>query len=211
MIRPSLAVAVLVAALVACADGPTSPAAGPVVPSFDLRDEADLHFLQPAPDAPALAQTSVSFYAVRGQDREAFIWYHKRPDARDSTKLARFKVPKSSLIRDEKGKPIAVGDSLLITMSVPDSSLQIVNLEPAGLQFAADKPAKLTLWYLEADHDFNEDGVINKADRTIEASFQIWKQEKANDPWESLLCRLSTVNDQVEADIAGFTRYAVSY
>lgn len=209
--------AALLAALAACADGtapdaPATPPSAPVTtPDFAVKPADQLHFLQTAADAPPLAELSVSFWAVRGQSREAIIWYHAQAGAPDSAKRARLKVPAKSLVRAPDGTPIAPGDSLLITMTVSDAQHQIVDLEPSGLQFAPGRPATLTLFYLEADHDFNEDGVINRADSTIERMFQIWGQEKAGDPWRSFTTQLSIRLDEAEADIPGFTRYAVAY
>jgi hypothetical protein len=162
--------------------------------------ESQLHFLQPDPNAPPLATLSVSFYAVPDADREAILWYHAVPGSQDSVKLARIRVPKRS-----------VTAPTLITLSVSDPERLIIDLQPSGLVFAPNRPAKLTLWYLEADHDLNGDGVINGDDLAIEKLLGIWKQENPGDPWGSLASRLNLVGDQLETEIPGFTRYAISY
>lgn len=209
--------AALLAALAACADSSAPETAGTAptdpltTPAFAVKAEDELHFLQTAADAPPLAEESVSFYAVRGQSREVIIWYHAQAGAPDSAKRVRFKVPAKSLVQAPDGTPIAPGDSLLITMTVSDAQRQIVELEPSGLQFVPGRPATLTLFYLEANHDFNGDGVLNRADSTIERTFQIWAQEQVGDPWQSFTTQLSTRLDEAEADIPGFTRYAVAY
>jgi hypothetical protein len=153
----------------------------------------------------------VSFCAVRGQDRRAEIWYHARPGAIDSTRLARFRVRKESLVKDAQGTPLAMGDSVLITMNVVDPARQLVELLPSGLTFSANDPARLTIWYLEADHDFNDDGVFDAADLAIENTFQIWAQEHPGDPFVSLPSQLGKSGDEVETKIPGFTRYVVAY
>jgi hypothetical protein len=209
--RSSLPLGFALIMMAGCTNEPAAPTGPAAAPEFAVRNENDLHFLSPDSGAPSLAETSVSFYAVRGQDREAFIWYHRKPGDRDSTKLARIKVPKESLVRRPNGTLIAPGDSLLITMSVPDLTRIEVALRPSGLRFAAGRPAKLTIWYLEADHDFNDDGVINGADSTIERRFQLWAQEKLGDPFRSLTTVLRPRVDQAEADLPGFTRYAVAF
>ena len=216
MIRPCLCLTALIAALAGCAAEPTDPAAPAetpetAAPAFTVKPGSQLHFLTPAPDAPPLAATSVTFYAVRGQDREAFIWYHKHPGEPDSSKLARFKVPKESLVRRPNGTPIAVGDSIKITMSVPNLSRLQVEFQPAGLRFAAGRPGKLTLWYLEADHDFNDDGKINRTDTALENQFQIWRQESVGAPFTSQLTERNTRTEQLESDVPGFTRYVIAY
>ena len=216
MIRLTLCLTTVIAALAGCAGDSPSPA-GPAEPpeaerpSFTTKGENQLHFLTPAPNAPPLAETSVSFYAVRGQDREAFIWYHKKPGSPDSTKLTRFKVPKESLLRRPNGTLIPVGDSIKITMSVPDLTRLQVQFQPAGLRFAAGRPGKLTLWYLEADHDFNDDGRIDRTDTLLENRFQIWRQERVGAPYSSQLTERNTRTEQLESDVPGFTRYVIAY
>jgi hypothetical protein len=216
MIRPCLCLTAVIAALAGCTAEPTDPAAstgtsGAAAPAFTVKNGSQLHFLTPAPDAPPLAETSVTFYAVRGQDREAFIWYHKHAGDPDSSKLARFKVPKESLVRRPNGTPIAVGDSIKITMSVPDITRLQVEFKPAGLRFAAGRPGKLTLWYLEADHDFNDDGNINSTDAALETKFRIWRQEQVGAPFTSQLTERNTRTEQLESDVPGFTRYVIAY
>ena len=70
---------------------------------------------------------------------------------------------------------------------------------------------KATFWYLEADHDFNGDGVIDAADTALESSFQIWGEDHPGDPWSNLPSTAMPGTDQVEAPVPHFTRYAVSY
>jgi len=210
--RPTLfPLYLLIAFLAACEGGSDGVTGAMPVPEASIADESQLTFLQLDPAAPPLAQTSVSFYAVRGQDRQGEIWYRARPGAIDSTRIARFRVRKESLVSDAQGTPLAIGDSVLITMTVVDQARQIVELQPSGLTFSAVDPARLTLWYLETDHDFNDDGMINGADRAIENTFQIWGQEHPGDPFVSLPSQLGKSGDEVETKIPGFTRYAVAY
>ncbi len=194
----------------ACAGDPVAPASVLRPASLQL-PESELHFLQTAAGAPALATTSVSFYAVNGQTRQAEIRYRNLPGVPAPNRLVRFRVDKRSLVKRPDGTPIPVGDSLLITLTVVDTVKMIVDFQPAGLVFNPKKPAKLTLWYLEADHDFNHDGVINAADTALEQIFAIWSEELPGDPWTRLPTVRSPSLDQVEAPVAGFTRFAVSY
>lgn len=168
-------------------------------------------FLSQAPDAPTLATLSVSFYAVNGEDREAFIWYHASAGEADSSKLVRFRVTRRSLCTRPSGQPIASGDSILITLTVTDVDRQIVKFQPAGLTFCSGRPAKLTMWYEQADHDFDDDGDIDNADAAYERKLNIWRQETAGSPWEKVTTVLSAQADQAEASIGGFTSYVVAY
>ena len=87
----------------------------------------------------------------------------------------------------------------------------IVEFSPAGLVFAPNREAQLTFWYLEADHDFNGDGVIDSADTALESGFAIWGQETPVDPWQPLTSILDPLENEIETEIPGFTRYAVAY
>lgn len=172
---------------------------------------SDPIFLETAAGAPTIASSSVSFWAVKGQDREAFIWYNAEPGQTDSTKLVRFRVTKKSLCKRPDGSNIANGDSLQITMTVVDPVRQQVKFEPAGLLFCSGKPAKLTMWYEQANHDFDRDGDIDAADATWESFLSIWKQETPWSPWEKVTTVLQDDNDEAQADITGFTSYLVAY
>lgn len=211
MRRTLFPLALLLAFLAACESGSNGVTGTVPVPDAASATEDELRFPRLDPTAPPLAQASVSFYAVRGQDREAVIWYHARPGAIDSTRLARLRVRKESLVGDAQGTPLAMGDSVLITMTVVDTARQLIELQPSGLTFSANDPARLTLCFLEMDHDFNGDGGIDTADLEIENTFQIWAQERPGDPFVSLPSELGESGDEVETDIPGFTRYVVAY
>lgn len=167
-------------------------------------------FLSLDPGATPLADTTVSFYAVKGQDREVFMWY-ANADGSDSSKFVRFKVQKESLCKRPNGTNIAKGDSILITLTVTDFDKQIVEFQPSGLTFCSGRPAKLNVWYLEADHDFDHDGDIDAADAAFERGLRIWKREGPTAPWLVIPSMLDEDLDEVEADITGFTSYVVAY
>ena len=188
----------------ACGGDSTSPTGGGT-------NGTNLHFLHAAPDAPQLAHTSTSFWAVRGEDREAAIWYRRRPDRTDSTELVEFRVPDRALVQRPDGTPIAPGDSLLITITVVDPAHLIVQFEPAGLQFAADRPARLKLDYHEASEDINDDGHVDDNDTALKSQLSIFRQEQPGDPWFKQSSISLEGSDEVEADIAGFTRYAIGF
>lgn len=169
------------------------------------------HFLSVDSTAPSLASLSVSFYAVKGQGREALLWYSRDPARADSSKLARFRVDRRSLCNRPNGTPIANGDSILITMTVTDPTTQLVEFQPSGLLFCSGRPANLQMWYEETDHDFNHDGVVNNSDLAIERNLAIWKRETPSSPWFALRSIVTSGADEVEADITGFTGYLVAY
>jgi hypothetical protein len=191
--------------------GPPPPGGSVGGPTGVEVPPGQLNLVTVALTAPSLAQKVVSFYAVRGQTREGVVWYHAKPGRPDSTKLVRLKVPKGALATRPDGSTIAPGDSLLITMTVTDTTSGIVDMQPSGLVFASGSPATLTIWYLEADHDFNHDNVIDSTDARIKASLSVWMQELSTDPWQQLRSVNDTTGEEAETDITGFTRYAVAF
>lgn len=175
------------------------------------RTEAQLNFLSRKADAPALARTTASFWAVRGEDREVRIDYRARPGQADSAEFLRFRVRDGSLLSLPGGIPLSIGDSVLITVTVVDPARFVVEFQPAGLLFAAAEPAELEMRYVEANADFNADGRVDAADAQVEQQLRIWRQERIGAPWVQMPGRVHTDSDKVEADVTGFTRYAIAY
>jgi hypothetical protein len=70
---------------------------------------------------------------------------------------------------------------------------------------------ELRIRYAEAEGDFDDDGDADDDDAEIETRLAIWRQEAEGLPF----LRLGTVRfddlDEVEADLSGFTRYAIAY
>ena len=80
------------------------------------------------------------------------------------------------------------------------------------MTFSPTEPAELKIHYAHADHDFNQDGTINHPGRSDRAAqLAIWRQESLTDPF----VKLGSVNveglEEINADILGFTRYAIAY
>ena len=198
----------LLLAAAACG-GDGAPAGSTPVDSTASQDS--LHFLRPAAAAPALGERQISFWAVRGETREVRLMYRARPGATDSVEFARFRVEDRSLVNRPDGTPIAQGDSVLITLQVVDTLQLITEFSPQGLAFSSSRPARLWLKFAEADPDLNGDGVVNADDTALLLALKIWRQEHPGDPWSTLPSSVDTVSKEVEADIRGFTRYALSY
>lgn len=180
-------------------------------PGVDLTSvpESELTFIRFAPDAAALADTVVSFWAVRGDNRRVEIRYRNGSGYDDDVCLE-FRVPGDALHRRPDGSSFARGDSILITVRVVSNGQYKFEFEPAGLQFAPDKPARLRIDYDRSDRDYNGDGVIDERDEQIRQSFTIWRQERPGDPWTRVQSEREEPLKKVRADIQGFTRYALA-
>lgn len=203
----------------ACGDAvrhPTAP--DPSTPLFELEEgeeegevesDGDADPLRPAADAPSLAQTSVSFYAVRGQARAGRIMYHARPGAADSTEFVHLAVPAQSLLARPDGSLVADGDSVLVTITVIDPTRLTVELRPSGLRFDSNAPAQLRFSFAETDKDVNGDGSVDGRDAELQSTFAVWRQQATGAPWTALP---STLAEQtVSAAIGGFSNYMIAY
>lgn len=213
--RPSLLalVAGISAALLsACgSDSGTSPVAAlPSAGGTLASAAATPTFLPPDPTAPAIANPTITFWAKRGVDATVLMYYAPRPGQTDSTVFLRFRVRKKSLAFYPNGTAFANGDSVQITISFVDAATRTVEFQPAGLRFSLGDPASLKLSYLEADDDYNQDGVVNSADTQLSRSFKIWKLHPPN-PWQPQTSKVSLSLHEVESSVFDFTSYAIAY
>jgi hypothetical protein len=165
----------------------------------------DLHFLKLSSSAPPLEATVVSFYAKKGEDREVRVRFRNGED------FLRLRVFANSLAQRPDGSAIAVGDSVLITITVANPSTLSADFQPAGLKFAASAPARLQYEFGEADKDLNGDGVVTAADTALIPQISTWRQETAGGTWLKVGSTVEIEINEVEADILGFTGYALAY
>lgn len=160
--------------------------------------------------APPLEQSRVSFYATKGQAKSVSL-YFKTPAGTRGSEYARLVIPAAALSQRPNGTPIARGDSVLITVSAPDPSLLLLRMEPHGLRFDSQSPARLTMRYHEADRDFNRDGVVNIIDTLLELRLAIWRQPTLADLFAPVLSLLDRSIATVSADLRGFSQYIIAY
>lgn len=201
-IRP---IVLLLAGLVAgsgCSDS-TSP-------NGSSRSPAEFRPLRLDQTSPAIFNPEQSFYAVQGQDRELRISFQDALGA-EGEEFLRLRVRPGSLLARPDGSPILAGDSVLITVRIVDPAKILFEMEPTGLTFSQVEPAELKIQYDHADHDLNEDGTVNSVDVELKTQLAIWRQETLTGPF----VRLGSVNEvtleEINADVFGFSRYAISY
>ena len=184
---------VLLAGAVACSDssGPTKPV---VVPPSALTI-----LTLPALTAPALCQDSVGFWARTDQTRKATISFNDG-DCSPGEQFLSFEVQNGSLSRRPDGSAFGAVDSIFIWIKpAPDSVL--FTFEPSDLRFNSARPAKLQLAYGEAQ----------VTDSTIENQLGLWVQELPGDSLTLVGSVKTEEFDEFEADILGFSRYAIAY
>ena len=202
----SLAVtALLISGCGASDDTPVNPIDPTPVPETSLR------FLQPSAGS-ALRTDSVSFWAVKGEDREVAMYYVPTVGG-DSTRFLRFRVRKETLLKRPDGTTFADGDSVRITIRLRDFSKLVTEFSPSGLTFSGSRPAELRLDFKKANPDYNKDGVVNATDTGLVPTFAIWKQEALGQPWFKLTSAVEVSSDlsEVKADILSFTNHAIAW
>ena len=195
-----------------CADHPAA-----VQPSFDpaplflcWRGRAAPQFKATAFSASraaplSLDQYTVSFWAVRGQERSAGFNYR---DALGETSHPFLILT----ITDPVALPdstFAQGDSVLVTVTI-DTTKVGVTLEPAGLQFG--ESADLQLWYGGADGDLNGDGAIDETDSYIETELLGMSYREGTDgEWEPIPAIHVLEEKLFYVELPHFSEYAVSW
>jgi hypothetical protein len=196
----------LLAGLEACSDSTSTS----IPPGDTNKPPADLTIVRLAATSPPLFNSPDSFYAVKGEDRELRI-YFRGASGTQGEEFLRLRVRRESLLSRPDGTPIAAGDSVLITVRVVDPAEILFEMEPSGLSFNSAEPAELKIHYNHADHDFNEDGMVDAFDASLKSRLAIWRQETVGGSFQ----RLGSVNveglEEINADILGFTRYAIAY
>jgi len=187
-------------------DSPTDPGPIPI-------PEAQLTFLRQAPNAPPLLTTDTTVLATKGQDLEVRIFYAPAPGSGSQTgeEFLRLKLEEETLLRypanhPRQGALFQDGDTVSIRIQVAPEDI-IATLEPSGLQFDPSEPAKLKLRYAESDDDIDDDG---DDDPELEVEIDMWRQENPGDPWFRIGTVKSEDLDEVEAELFGFSRYALA-
>jgi hypothetical protein len=197
--------AVPLALVLACSDS-----AGPR--DDDIRPPSDLTILRLSAVSPPLFNPVASFYAVRGDNREVRVFFQKDDGSGEAgDEYLRLRVDAEALLAYPDGTPFAGDDSVLITVRVVDPARLLFEFEPAGLTFSPSRPAELKIHYDEADDDLDEDGDIDLEDDALELTLAIWRQENDGDPFVRLGSLLLDDVEEIDAELEGFSRYALAY
>ena len=194
---------VALALAVACSDsGPNLP---PPVPN------SQLHIVLQDTAAPPLVSDSAAFYAVLGQDREVRMFYQGASPSDTGEEFLRFKVPGDGLLRRPDGTLFQMGDSILISVKVVDATKFLFDFQPTGLRFNPHSPAELTFEYTHGDHDYNEDGVVDAADSTIQTQLDVWQRQPSDTFWTRTQALNYESYEELEAKILHFTEHAIAW
>ena len=196
-----LLLAVCAGAAASCSDSSSPP---------DDRPENELNVVHVSPDSTPLFNSTVSFYAKQGENREGSLFFQDAAGGQGE-EYVRLRIDANTLLARPDATPILPGDSVLITLSVVDPTEMLFDLQPSGLTFNPAEPARLKIHYAHAGGDLNDDGVTDSRDDAVERSLAIWKQENLTDPFVRLTSVLTIETDEADADLTGFSRYALAY
>jgi len=212
-VRRSLLVLALALSVARCAEQPTAvkAPAGPQflkwtgTPQFNSQTRARRSGAMAMTPPLSLEQYTVSFWAVRGESRSIRINYSSTID-NDSHPFLELTAT-DPVFAPEIGD-IAMGDSVLITVSVDTSKIG-VRFEPTGLQFGT--ASQLKIYYGGASGDLNGDGVANEADAQLEQQMLgLWYREYTNDDWSQVPASQSTGEKSFTYALPHFCEYAVA-
>jgi hypothetical protein len=186
--------------LVACAtaDGPPMP-----VPT------AQLHFVLQDTTYHLLSD-SASFFAKVGEDRRVELFYRGYSSDTGEAFL-QFEVHGASLLKRPDGSAFQPGDSILITVTVPDTNRFDFDFSLSGLQFNPADPARLHIEYNYANHDYNGDGQHTAEDDHAQSLLNVWRREPPDTLWTSQGATNSEEFEELETAILSFSHYAVAW
>jgi len=197
------------ALLAACSDqvGPSSAAPGlnaQRVPRSSIR------ILQQSATAPALASYRVAFWAYVGQSSLVTVRYQPSAGQVVGDPFLRFEIPRNGLVAGASGMPLRRGDSVAITLTI-DPGTFLVDFQPSGVMFFPSAPARLALWYGNANLDLNGNGVLDGNDRTLMDQLAIWYHLSPSASWFKQLSKNDPAQTLVGTELYHFSEYAVSW
>jgi hypothetical protein len=202
--RAARLISLVAAALLVTACGSSDPG------DDDIRPPGELSIIRLAATSPPLWNPVDSFYAKKGVDREVSIFFQDGVGGQGEEYL-RLRVDAPTLLERPDGTPFAVGDSILIKVSVVSPDSILFELQPTGLKFNPDVPAELRIHYDHADDDLDDDGDVDTEDDLVEDQLDIWRQEAPGEPFVRVGTAKSEELEEIEAELTGFSRYAIAY
>jgi len=176
-----------------------------------VKPPSQLTIIRLPASSPPIWNPVDSFYAKKGVDRELRIYFTNSNGTGPGEEYMRLRVDAPTLLARPDGSLFQVGDSILITVRVQDPALVQFEFEPAGLTFNPSVPAELKIEYGETGGDLDNDGDVDAADSTIEQLMAIWRQEQPGQSYVKIGSLKFEELEEIEAELLGFTRYAIAY
>ncbi len=202
----ALLAAALLSSALACS---SSTEAVPPIPADSLS------FLRLAQTAPPLCADTVSALFTKGVDQEIALEFPETGDINDcpgnTEDFVRLKLDAQSLLRYPDGTAFQTGDTVTITLAWVGSDSILVHLEPTGLTFSPSHRAELKIEYGEAGDDLDHDGSTTAADTLIENEIDIYREPTLGAGYTKVGTGKLEDENEIEAKLNGFSRYAIAY
>lgn len=208
MLRRALIPLTLLAA--ACSDQVGPSLAAPALNAQRGAPSTSLPILQQSATAPALATYRVDFWAYVGQSSLVTVRYEPTAGQLVGDPFLRFEIPRNSLVAGGGGVALRRGDSVAMTLTI-DPNRFAVDFQPSGVVFSTNAPARLALWYGNANLDLNGNGVLDGNDRTLVDQLAIWYQLSPSSSWFKQLSKNDPTQTLVGTELYHFSEYAVSW
>ena len=149
--------------------------------------------------------------AYVGQSSLVTVRYRPTAGQTVGDPFLRFEIPRNGLIAGASGVPLRRGDAIAMTLTIDPNSF-LVDFQPSGVIFAANAPARLAIWYGNANLDLNGNGVVlDGNDRTLVDQLAIWYQLSPSASWFKQLSRNDPTQKLVGTELYHFSEYAVSW
>ncbi len=207
--------------LVACTDstGPEASRIGVerVAPQFGV-EESGIHILYRSASAPPLETYEATFRACRHKSQSLVILYQQEDrasrrlgdeegrvelddaEAEGTRAFLQLDIPKGALLRRPDGRRFGKRDCIQIAVTV-DPVYLVAEVEPHGLQFSSKNPARLNIWYGEADPDL----------LVPESKLAIWRLPHDGGSWSEQPVRHFQGEKRLQTQLRQFSHYAVAH
>ena len=199
--------------LVACTDstGPEASRIGVerVAPQFGV-GESGIHILYRSASAPPLETYEATFQACRHKS-QSLVFFYQRGDEKGRVELdeteteasrafLQLDIPKGALLRRPDGRRFGKRDCIQIAVTV-DPVYLVAEVEPHGLQFSSRNPARLNIWYGEADPDL----------LVPESKLAIWRLPHDGGSWSEQPVRHFQGEKRLQTQLRQFSHYAIAH
>jgi hypothetical protein len=174
-----------------------------------------LSFIRLAPTAPPLCADTVSALFTKGVDQQIALAFPESGNLADcpnnTEDFVRLKLDAQSLLKYPDGTPFQNGDTVTITLAWVGSDSILFHLEPTGLTFSSQHKAELKIEYGKAGDDLDQDGNTTAADTLIENQIDIYREPTLGAGYTKVGTAKLEDENEIEAKLTGFSRYAIAY
>ena len=171
---------------------------------------AGLNYVHLATTAQPCADSVGAWFVRRtnGSGQELALEFPKSGLPADCTNggetedFIRLRLDRASLSQLPNGTPIAIGDSVFISIIWAQGDSVLFEMRPTGLIFSPANPAELKISFGETDE---------ASDSTIVNQLSVWRQAQPADSFVKLSTTKLDAEQELEVKLNGFSRYAIAY